>query len=113
MVVPVTTMELALVRASSAGEIMVKLEDVGWGEVEGDGAGEVVSLGTEEGVGVAEAKVDNWACLRLRLAVQMPKVISKPKAKPIIIAKVTSFLIIGARISDECRIVKVRRIVYF
>ena len=53
-----------------------------------------VVLGDAAASGVGEGEIALGKFLRLLLAVQMPKVITKPKAKPMAIARKTSFFIV-------------------
>lgn len=80
VVCPEIVTELSLVRASSSGEEMVRAFVSG-----GVGVGE-----TAVGEGVGETPA--WGrFFRLLLAVQMPKVMTSPSAKPMAMAKITSF----------------------
>ena len=78
---PETVTVLETVNSSSSGEVMVSWLLVSWLVGVGDGVREV-----EVGEG--------WGrFLRLLLAVQMPKVMTNPRANPMAIAKKTSFFI--------------------
>ena len=81
---PETTTVSVFKRVSSSGEEMVS-----WLLVTSlFGAGEEAAVG--EGVG----EIPAWGrFFRLLLAVQMPKVMTSPSAKPMAMAKITSFFI--------------------
>lgn len=86
-VVPVSLVVVTLKTASLSGVVISKsLEACGEG---------VAEIGAAEGdelmVGVTSA-VGFWACFRLLLAVQIPKVITRPITKPITIARMGSFI---------------------
>ncbi len=84
VVVPERVMESVATRDSSSGEDITR-EVVG---ETGDGDGATAALG------------EGWGkFLRLWLAVQIPKVMIRPKANPMEIARMTSFFISGWRIS--------------
>ena len=90
LVIPVIVKVSSLVSSSSVGLVMVRGRDVvGVGVVSGGGVG--------AGVGV----MVEVAWRRLLLADQMPKVITSPTAKPINMARMTSFFTVGLEINNR------------
>lgn len=107
---PDTVTELLLEKVSSAGLLRIKAP-VFVGACVTLGAGVAFAVWTAVGVG----EFDEFLIeAKLLLAVQIPKVITSPRAKPIEIAKNTSFFIVhfGVRITDSWTIVKTTSIVY-
>ncbi len=101
VVLPVMVTVFLVTRDSSSGEVTVSVTVTGE-----DGEGEIEEVGVEVGSGVGEGRV-SWDSLRLLLAVQMPKVMTSPKPKPIATAKKTSFFItLALRLTIEPGIVK-------
>ena len=94
-VLPEMVTELSVVRSSSAGLVIVK-------GVGGMGVVEISGVGEGAGVGVMVAAA--WR--RLLLAVQMPNVMTKPTAKPIKMARMTSFFTMALRLTTDAGIVK-------
>lgn len=88
-VLPESVTELWLVSDSSSGDVSVRV-------TEEDGVGESEAVGMGDGVGVV------WgSCLRDLLAVQMPKVMISPNMKPILMARNTSFFMVGLEINNR------------
>ena len=88
-VLPETVTEFWLVSDSSSGDVSVSV-------TEEDGVGEREVTGTGDGVGVV------WgSCLRDLLAVQIPKVMISPNMKPILMARNTSFFMVGLEINNR------------
>ena len=89
-VLPETVTESLFVSDSSSGEVRLRVTE----EEEGVGAIEVA--GTGDGVGVF------WgSCLRDLFAVQIPKVMIMPIIKPILMARNTSFFMVGLEINNR------------
>ena len=88
-VVPVTVTVEAGESCSSTGAVTVRIgPDSVWGD-EGVGV-EVPTAETGEGVIISPVSLGG-DCLRLLLAVQIPKVMRSPRTKPIVTAAKTSF----------------------
>ena len=85
---PVRVILGVLTRASSAGEVIVRRLPVTW--LVGAGVGPTSLCGAMEGAGELLGRF-----LSDLLAVQMPKVMTSPRAKPMAMAKNTSFFIWG------------------
>lgn len=94
-VFPVTVVLPVVFSDSSSGEVRVKVRlETGVGEGE-------VPEGWAELLAESFAVGDEATCLRLLFAVQIPKVMTSPKANPMAMAKTTSFFMFGLEINNR------------